>query len=573
MNTSLKTPVALIADDDEITRAFMEAALEQAGCTTVCVGDGASALQAVLAQSFDIVLLDVNMPKMDGYVVCRAIRALPTLQFLPVVMVTSKADPASIGVAFDAGATDFIAKPVQWSLVPHRMRYILRNAEIEKQSRFLAYHDALTELPNAQGLDPLIASAIERAVKTPGEGVALLKLEVGGVSRIRAVFGPEAGDEALLGFSQAVLAYLRTFDPVGDCTTLARVEGDAFVLCLRATEIPATAKLLADDLITDLETPVNCGERQYSLAPTIGIALYPEHGLDGKALKIHAATATHHALDTVSKLAVTYTPEIGAKAIESMALGAALREVVEQEQLTLYYQPKFNIAEGSFIGVEALLRWFDPSLGEVSPGRFIPIAEESGLILDIGRWVIKAACQQIAAWREAGLETKVAVNVSGKQFLHDNPVQYIVQTAQEFDVPPSSLIIEITESALITNMKEVQAGLRDLRSRGYRIAMDDFGTGYSSLSYLKNLPVDELKLDRSFIRNVDKEKIDATICAAVLGLARELGLSVTAEGIETQGQFDWLKARGCDEAQGFLLARPAAASEILKRYGVEIIQV
>jgi diguanylate cyclase len=573
MKTSTKIPVALIADDDEITRTFMEAALEQAGCTTVSVGDGASALQATLTQSFDIVLLDVNMPNMDGYAVCRAIRAIPALRFVPVVMVTSKADPADIGLAFEAGATDFIAKPVQWTLVPHRMRYILRNAELEKQSRYLAYHDALTDLPNAQGLDSLIADAIARTEKTEGEGVALLNLEVGAVARIRAIFGPEAGDAALLGFSQAVLAHLRTLDPTGTCIELARVDGDAFVLCLRSANIRDSAQHLADDLVRALETPVKCAAQQYSLNPTIGIALYPEHGLDSKALKVHAATATHHALDTVSKFAVTYTPEIGAKALESIALGAALRSVVEQEKLALYFQPKFNIAQGSFIGVEALLRWFDPSLGEVSPGRFIPVAEESGLILDIGRWVIKAACQQIVAWREAGLQTKVAVNVSGKQFLHDNPAQYIVQIAEEYGVAPSSLIVEITESALITNLPEVQAGLRALRSKGYRIAMDDFGTGYSSLSYLKNLPVDELKLDRSFIRNVDKEKIDATICAAVLGLARDLGLSVTAEGIETQGQLDWLKERGCGEAQGFLLARPSAGSEILKRYGTELFRI
>jgi diguanylate cyclase (GGDEF)-like protein len=552
----------------------MEAALEQAGCATVCVEDGASAMEELLSsKAFDIVLLDVNMPKMDGYAVCRAIRAVPALQFLPVVMVTSKSDPDAISVAFDAGATDFIAKPVQWTLVPHRMRYILRNAELEKQSRYLAYHDALTDLPNSRGLDGLIASAIAAVEKVPGDGVALLKFEVGAVARIRAIFGPEAGDAALLGFSQAVSTQLRTLDSVGEAGQLARVDGDAFVLVLRSADIRERATRLADELVRHLEFPVKCGAQQYSLSPTIGIALYPEHGKDSKALRIHAATATHHALSTVSKFAVTYTPEIGAKALESIALDSALREVVEQEKLTLFFQPKFNIAKGSFIGVEALLRWFDPQLGEVSPGRFIPVAEESGLILDIGRWVVKAACQQIAAWREAGLETKVAVNLSGKQFLHDTPVQYIVKYTHEYAIAPSSLILEITESSLITNMKEVQAGLVELRSRGFRIAMDDFGTGYSSLSYLKNLPVDELKLDRSFIRNVDTQAVDATICTAVLGLAKDLGLSVTAEGIETQGQLDWLKGRGCGEAQGFLLARPSAGSDILKRYGSELIKL
>ena len=206
-----------------------------------------------------------------------------------------------------------------------------------------------------------------------------------------------------------------------------------------------------------------------------------------------------------------------------MALGAALRRAVRAEQLTLYFQPKIRVSDGSFAGVEALLRWFDADLGEISPARFVPLAEESGLILDIGQWVVQAACRQLMNWRNEGFETTMAINFSAKQFAHDDPAELIRAAAAASGIDASSLVVEITESALISDPAAVQAGLLALKSLGCRVAIDDFGTGYSSLAYLKDLPVDELKIDRSFVRNLGTKSVDAAICVAVLSLAARYG--------------------------------------------------
>jgi EAL domain-containing protein (putative c-di-GMP-specific phosphodiesterase class I) len=250
-----------------------------------------------------------------------------------------------------------------------------------------------------------------------------------------------------------------------------------------------------------------------------------------------------------------------------LALEAALREAVRAEQLTLYFQPKIRLCDDSLVGVEALLRWFDTELGEISPAHFIPLAEESGLILEIGRWVIRAACRQLMNWQNEGLDTTIAINVSARQFVHDDPAAVIHAATAECGISPRSIVVEITESALITDLARVQAGLTAVRALGCRVAIDDFGTGYSSLAYLKRLPVDELKIDRSFIRTLESDQVDAAICAAVLSLARTLGLSVTAEGVETELQLEWLRRNQCNEAQGFLIARPMPAHRILVRYG------
>jgi EAL domain-containing protein (putative c-di-GMP-specific phosphodiesterase class I) len=297
------------------------------------------------------------------------------------------------------------------------------------------------------------------------------------------------------------------------------------------------------------------------------MAVFPEHGTDVATLLMHADTAKHQARATGSSEVVVYTNEMSEHARERMALDAELRYAVRNEQLTLHFQPKIRIADGTLVGVEALLRWFHPELGPISPVRFIPIAEDSELILEMGRWVLRAACRQLRAWRDAGLETTIAVNVSGKQFVHDDPAREIALAARESGVEPSSIIVEITESMVMSDLAPVQAGLAATRRIGCRVAVDDFGTGSSSLAYLRELPIDELKVDRLFIARVDDSPVDAAIFAAVLSLARSLSLPVTAEGVETVAQLEWLRSNGCDHAQGYLLAKPMEGHRVLELYG------
>jgi diguanylate cyclase (GGDEF)-like protein len=561
-------PAALIADDDEISRLFLVESLEKAGFRTVAVTDGAAALDAALADDFSLALLDVEMPKLDGYAVCAALRATPRLRHLPVVMITGHDDAESIARAYDVGATDFISKPVNWTLLPHRLRYVMRNADADRTLRTLAYFDALTGLPNRQALVEAAGAALVKAGEAAVvEGVALLHVGVDACTRISAVFGPDAGDEALRAFAHKLSACVAAADASGDRLTVARVDGDEFVVCLRDRDAAERASTLAKNFKAALDEPIRCGGHRFLLPPSIGIAVWPEHGRAVDTLLMHAATAKHHARATEATSAVTYTDDIGGTARDRLALGTALREAVRNEQLDLYFQPKIRISDGALVGVEALLRWFDPEVGEIPPERFVRLAEESGLILEIGRWVVNAACRQLRHWLDAGLETTMAINFSGKQFIHDDPANLIRTATDACGLDVRSIIVEITESALIGDLASVQVGLLAVKALGCRVAVDDFGTGYSSLAYLKRLPVNELKVDRAFIQHVDSDAVDSAICIAVLSLARDLGLSVTAEGVETDAQLEWLRTHGCEEAQGFLIARPMRGHEILRRYG------
>jgi len=567
MSAAVPKPRVLIADDDAISQLFLIETLSQCGFQTVAVSDGAAALTAALAQPFDVALLDVDMPLLDGYEVCRAMRRASELQHLPIVMITGHDDPDSIARAYADGATDFISKPVNCTLLPHRLRYILRNSLAEQQLRHLAYYDSLTGLPNAQSLSNLVGKALARAATAPDEGVAVIHIDVQGCTRIRAIFGPDEGDEALRAFAQRLAITVAAMDDGGERASVARVDGDRFVVCLRCSAVHERAAELADQIIASLDEPVYCGKQLFLWPPAVGIAFSLEHSDDAKGLITRAAAAKHHALLNSITSAVIYSAEMSALAHERMSIEASLREAVRNDQLSLYFQPKIDTADGSLVGVETLIRWFDPILGEVSPEKFVPLAEESGLILDIGRWVTQAACRQLMNWQREGFTTTVAVNLSARQFVHDDPATMIQAAAADAGVEPTAIIVEITESALIRDLASVRAGLLAVQALGCRIAIDDFGTGYSSLAYLKGLPVNDLKIDKSFVRNLVTDQVDAAICEAVLSLAHEVGLKVTAEGVETTEQLEWLRARGCDVAQGYLIARPMSARQILERYG------
>jgi len=561
-----KRPSALIADDDELSRLLLQETTEQAGFDTVAVGDGTDALQVALSRHFDIALLDVEMPGLDGYAVCRALRCVPTLRHLPVVMITGHDSAQSIEKSYEAGATDFISKPLNWSLIPHRLRYILRNAEAENRIRELAYRDPLSGLPNRQAFMDLGEAAISTATSPAGEQqFALLRLDVEACSRINENFGPLVGDAAVRAFAARLAQCTSRVGPAS--ANVARFDGDQFVVSVLGIDAIRTATDLASAIATAFAEPITCDDHRFFLRPSLGMAQFPEHGTDVATLLMHADTAKHHARATGSSEVVVYTNEMSARARERMALDAELRYAVRNEQLSLHFQPKIRISDGTLVGVEALLRWFHPEFGAISPVRFIPLAEDSELILEMGRWVLRAACRQLRAWQDAGLHTTIAVNVSGKQFVHDDPAREIAAAAADSGIHPSQIIVEITESMVMSDLAPVQAGLAATRRLGCRVAVDDFGTGSSSLAYLRELPIDELKVDRLFVERVDANPVDAAIFAAVLSLARSLKLPVTAEGVETVAQLEWLRANGCDQAQGYLLARPMEGHRILELYG------
>jgi diguanylate cyclase (GGDEF)-like protein len=410
----------------------------------------------------------------------------------------------------------------------------------------------------------MVSSAIKSTESSEARrGVAVLQLDVHGCGRIRSTFGPDEGDQALRALALRLQKQIAAIEGA----FIARIDGDGFVVCLSGESIRQKALDLAEDLQRLVDNPVAFADHQFFLNLAVGIAFSPQDGQDPKALITFAAAAKHHALSTAATTMV-YSNDIGDRARERLSLEESLRHSVRTEELTLYYQPKIRVVDGSLVGVEALLRWQTQDLGEVSPDRFIGLAEESGLILQIGRWVAQAACRTLANWRERGLSTTIAINISARQFVHDNPAQFIRAAALASNVEPSSIVVEITESALMQDFAAVRQGLLELRELGCKVAIDDFGTGYSSLAYLKGLPVDQLKIDKAFIHNVHSNSVDAAICMAILSMARHVGLGVTAEGVETSAQLEWLRRHGCAEAQGFLIARPMAAPDVIARYAL-----
>ena len=563
--TAAVKPIAIIADDEETGRLLLGESAEQVGLAPLMFDNGTEALEAALGYGAAIVLLDVEMPGLDGYAVCRRLRADPRFTSTPIVMVTGHEDSAAIALAFEAGATDFIAKPVNWALLPRRLEYILRNAAAAERIERLAYFDPLTGLPNRQRCLETAERQFAEAART-GETVAVVYLDLNSFKRINDTFGHSAGDAVLRTVAGKLTRSME--DPEGEPAhvSLARFGGDEFVILVRHREAGALALRLAGKCSAAFKEPIAHGGLEFYSTPSIGVASYPQDGTDVATVLKHADTAMYQAKTGNAAPIAVYQPAMSSRLRDWLELEARLRRAVQEDRVHLRYQPKFSLKDQRLSGVEALLRWYDSEHGEVSPTRFIEIAEDSGLILEMGGWVVRAACRQLRKWLDAGYRVPVAINVSGKELLHGDPARVVEMEAAAAGVPTSLIEIEITESVLVQDSGKVRHALERLRQLGCRIALDDFGTGYSSLAYITRFPPDRLKIDKAFVRNVDRSASDAAIANAILSLAKTLGLVVTAEGIERPGQLEWLRTRGCDEAQGFLLARPLAAAELEERF-------
>jgi diguanylate cyclase len=558
-------PIAIIADDEDLGRLLLAETAEASGLKPLCFDNGSAALEAALGREAAIVLLDVDMPGMDGYEVCRRLRAEPRFASIPIVMVTGHEDSAAIGRAFDAGATDFISKPVNWALLPRRLAYILRNAAAAERIEKLAYFDALTELPNRQRCidtaERLFADAADEKRQ-----VAIIYFDLNSFKRVNDTFGHSVGDAVLRNVADKLARVLAPFQEAHDSISVARFGGDEFVVLVGSDQARPIAIEIATACSAMLNDPIAHDGLEFYSAPSIGIAVYPDDGHDVATVLKNADTAMYQAKSGATGSIVMYTAAMSARLRDWLDLEGRLRRAVNENQLTLHYQPKFSLQDNKLKGVEALLRWCDSEYGEIPPTRFIEIAEDSGLIIDLGNWLIRAVCRQLAEWRAIGLDMPVAINVSGKELLHGDPAQVIETEAAAAGVPPSLIEVEITESVLVKDSARVRVALERLRELGCPIALDDFGTGYSSLAYITRFPPDRIKIDKAFVHNLDRSASDAAIANAILSLGGSLNVTVTAEGIERPGQLEWLRKRGCHEAQGFLLSRPLPAAEITRRY-------
>ncbi len=446
-----------------------------------------------------------------------------------------------------------------------RCNQVINFADLSEQKAaaeriaFLAYHDALTSLPNPALLRDRAAQALAFA-RADDSLLAVLCLDLDRFKNINESLGHAMGDQLLQAVVQRLNQILRPTD------TFSRLGGDNFILLLPELAAVSEAAQLARQWIALIEEPFNIDGHTLSISASVGVSIFPEDGDDFDTLLKKSDTALYHAKESGRGTFRFFKESMDANMLEQLALETQLRLAIEREQLSLHYQPQMDLHSGELIGVEALLRWQHPEQGMISPGRFIPIAEASGLIIPIGRWVLREACRQNREWQQQGLPPMVvSVNLSALQFRRDDPVDLVADVLDETGLHPRWLELELTESILMDNQQAALDVMRRLKAMGVHLAIDDFGTGYSSLSYLTRFAVDKLKIDQAFVRDVNRNPDDANIVRAIIQLGHNLNLKVIAEGTETAEQIALLKREGCDQAQGYFFSRPVPADE-LKRF-------
>jgi PAS domain S-box-containing protein len=708
MSQTLRVPVALIVDDDAMMRVLIRQTLERAGLLCHEAEHGAAALERFPRVQPDIVLLDVLMPQMDGYAACAALRAMPSGAFVPVLMLTGLEDVESIDRAYEVGATDFISKPINWGILAHRVRYILRASqafrelaksragleaaqriarlgswewdithnevhwsdetyrilglepgavvprleavidrvhpddraqlreairgamrtgefegrtvrvlhpeqgqrhvqlqcatscdtagtitqisgtiqdvttlkEAEQRIRYLAYYDGTTGLPNRQFFMERLQQALAHARRYHRQ-LGVLALDLDQFKRINDTLGHSAGNELLIAVSRRLSDAVRASDLIARedpdrasgaeaVETIARLDGDEFSLLIIELAHYHDAAKVARRLLEELRKPFRVTGQEVFLTASVGLALHPLDGEDTETLMRNAGAAMHFAKDQGRDNYQFYSRGMNATALEKLSMESQLRKALERDELLLHFQPKIGAASGAVMGMEALLRWRHPELGMVPPSQFVPVAEETGLIVPIGEWVLRMACRQNRAWQQAGYPpVHVAVNIASPHFRQGGIMDSVARALRDSGLEPQWLELEVTESMLMQGVDATLDTLFKLKDMGVRLAIDDFGTGYSSLSYLKRFPLDTLKIDRSFVKDLPRDAEDAAISKAIIAMAHSLRLAVVAEGVENAEQLAFLQQHGCDLVQGFLFSRPVPAEEFARVLGAE----
>jgi len=439
---------------------------------------------------------------------------------------------------------------------------IARREQVEHELRrsdarlqYLAFHDAMTGLPNRA----LLLDRLEQLVAHPGQQpLTVMFLDLDRFKAVNDSFGHGVGDELLREVTRRLTRCLRTSD------TVARLGGDEFVVVLSQVAGPEACAHVAQKIIDAVSKPAVVGGRLLQVGASVGIACHPADGSNASELMRNADAAMYAAKTAGRGTYRFFQATMHDQAARRMHLEMELRGALRRGELQLFYQPKVWLSDGAPCGVEALLRWHHAELGWVPPVQFIPLAEESGLICELGDWVLEETCRQRAAWAQQGLGgLRVAVNISARQLEHGDFAAHVAALCTQYGVAPAGLDVELTESVIMANPEEIAGVFERLRRLGVQVAADDFGTGYSSLAYLRRLPIDVLKIDRSFVHNAVLDSVDAEIVRTIIALARALRLQVVAEGVETEDQAEFLRSCGCERAQGYLYARPMPAAQLV----------
>ena len=573
----------LVADDDMNVRLLTRQCLEAENMTVVEAANGPEAIDLFVRERPDLVFLDVEMPGMTGLEVCQRIRALPQGESIPIMIVTGSDDRRSIDDGFEAGATQYKTKPVNWSLLGRDVQYMLRASNAfnslkrqEDRLRYLAYYDPLTSLPNRRSFNEQLTRILKRSQRR-NSNAALLFIDLDHFKRINDSIGHGRGDRLLVEIAKRLTSELREDDAINyfsdlsaedeedqgvGNTEIARLGGDEFTVVLSDVENTRHVERVAQRILTSLSEPIALQSHNPVVTPSIGIAIFPHDGMDPDTLVRNADTAMYVAKAEGRACYRFYDEEMNSRAVEQLKMEEELRNALRNQELELRYQPQVDTSTGEVVSMEALVRWKHPERGMVSPLEFIPVAERTGQIIELGEWVMNEVARHCRYWDSLGIKPfRICVNISPLQFNQSDLTQWISSFLKRSNLEPERLELELTESAIMTDAKTNIAKLRALKELGLQLAVDDFGTGYSSLSYLKRFPIDTLKIDQSFVADLISPD-GAAIVDAIIALAKTLNLRVIAEGIEDEYQLSYLVARECDLLQGYYFSRPIYPEDV-----------
>ncbi|MCG8597805.1 MAG: EAL domain-containing protein [Kiloniellales bacterium] len=545
----------LLIEDNAADARLLELALEGSQFRTHKARNLESALNHLFGASVDIVLSDLSLPDASGLECIQLLTAAaPTV---PIVVVTGAKDEETGLSALRAGAQDYIFKDdAKGSLLPRALRYAIERKQAEQRMIELAQQDSLTGLANRVQFRTFLDKAVARAERQ-GRSVALMFVDLDRFKMVNDTHGQEVGDHVLKTVAERMTECLRKSD------LAARIGADEFAVVMEFLESPQTVSAAAQRVLDAVSRPFRLGARQIHATTSIGVAIYPTDADTSESLMSSAHTAMARAKERGKNTYQFYTREMHERALKQLELERTLRGAMERGEFLLHYQPQVDMRQGRIVGFEALLRWQHPERGMVPPGEFIDFCEESGLIVPLGKWVLRSACEQQRRWRALGLPpVHIAVNVSARQLQDGDLVRAFEDVVEDTGADPGLLDVELTESAMLKDPDSVGRLLQGFTDMGMGIALDDFGTGYSSLTHLRRFSVTTIKIDRSFITNLCSSQDDAAIVSAIVGMGRSLRLRTLAEGIETSEQLAFLRQLNCDSMQGYYFSKPLPAEAV-----------
>ncbi|GJM04655.1 MAG: hypothetical protein DHS20C09_06460 [marine bacterium B5-7] len=557
--TSPEVTNILLVEDNPGDARLVEIMLNQPGHSDfrlTCSKTMAEAVNEISKNGFDAALLDMSLPDGDG--IENIARLKSRAPSLPIVVMTGRKDEEFAIDAVKAGAQDYLVKgQIDELQLSRALHYSIERKNLQEQITHLANHDQLTGLANRALFRMRLEHAISCAERRD-ESVAVLYIDLDRFKSINDSLGHAIGDKLL---SEVSLRFLET---VREIDTVARLGGDEFAILLENISQTYNVAVIAEKIIEKTSKVFTIDGNNLYVGCSIGIALYPDCGEDVDAIINNADAALYKAKENGRNQYQFFAEEMNQQSMEQLNIDSALKDAVSKNEFVLHYQPKFDRISGAISGSEVLLRWNHPEQGMVYPAMFIPSLEKSGLISEVGRWVLESACKQHVLWQEAGLAVgKIAVNLSGRQLAQSDFSNIVASIISDTGIRPEALELELTETLLIQDTESTMSVLNAFKSMGISIAIDDFGTGYNSFAYLKKFLIDTLKIDRSFIKHVTEQGSEAAITTAIIGLSKDLGINVVAEGVETLEQLEFLKDKKVDEIQGYYFSRPVTA-EVLE---------